>query len=735
MSDKIHPTHLDRRAVVYLRQSAPKQVREHRESTARQYAWQERAVALGWPAERVHVLDEDLGQSGTSAQWRLGFQALAEDVAHARVGAIFGLEVARLARSSADCHRLLELCGLADVLIIDEQSVFTPRDFNDRLLLGLKGTMSEAELHWMRLRLDGAKLNKARRGALYFVPASGYEWDPVTSRFRFDPDEQVQRAIHLVFERFRLDGSAYGVARYFTRHGLTLPARDVSSRQLRWGPPRQTLIRSILHNPIYAGAYVYGRSEERLGLVNGQLRRRRKRKIPQEAWPICLADHHPAYISWDEFMANQRKLEDNRTRPKTPDRRGAAREGPALLQGLGLCGRGGHRMSPHYGGDQRRPVYQCRANVGAGACWAVPARAIAHAVSQLVLEAVTPPEIELALAVVREAERQGSDIDRQWTLRLERARYEARLAERRYKAIDPDHRVVARTLEREWNDTLTALEHLEGEYHEVRRREKIEPSDEDRARILALAKDLPAVWHAPTTTHAERKTLLRLLVREVTVSPLDVPARRTRVQLLWQTGAVSDFTVPRQDRYTAQATPERTLGLIRDWYLTTQHGDGEIAAELNRRGLRTGRNALWDIEAVRRVRYNEGIYRPSPKARRPPDRRSDGLYSVHAVAARAGVKPSAIRYWARTGALEPVARQGPGHPPWFTLDPHILDRLEALAAQDTRRRAAGGEARRGPPPPRDRMPDAGSAGHAADEPPRRARQHRDTRRSWPLTTP
>ena len=274
MSDKIRPTHLDRRAVVYLRQSDPKQVREHRESTARQYALHERAVALGWPAERVQVIDEDLGQSGTSAQWRLGFQGLAEDVAHGRVGAIFGLEVARLARSSADCHRLLELCGLADVLIIDEQSVFTPRDFNDRLLLGLKGTMSEAELYWMRLRLDGAKLHKARRGELYFVPASGYAWDPGTARFRFDPDEQVQRTVQLVFERFRLDGSAYGVARSFARHGLTLPARDVPTRQLRWGPPRQTLIRSILHNPIYAGAYVYGRSEERLGLVNGQLRRR-----------------------------------------------------------------------------------------------------------------------------------------------------------------------------------------------------------------------------------------------------------------------------------------------------------------------------------------------------------------------------------------------------------------------------------------------------------------------------
>jgi len=253
-----------------------------------------------------------------------------------------------------------------------------------------------------------------------------------------------------------------------------------------------------------------------------------------------------------------------------------------------------------------------------------------------VLAAVQPPEIELALAVVREAERQGSDIDRQWRLRLERARYEAQLAERRYKAIDPDHRVVARTLEREWNDTLTALEQLEGEYHEVRRREKIELSADDRARILALAKDLPAVWHAETTTPAERKNLLRLVVHEVTVRPIEVPAHQVRVQVLWQTGAVSDFTLPRPGKYTAQATPQTTIELVRDLYLVQQHSDAEIAAELNRRGLTTGVSRAWDVPAVRRVRYAVGLYRPSSKSRRSPDRNADGLWSMHAVAARVG---------------------------------------------------------------------------------------------------
>jgi len=264
MTDKIRTTHLERRAAIYLRQSTLKQVHEHRESTARQYALRQRATELGWPAERIDVIDEDLGQSGSSASWRSGFQRLAEDVAHGRVGAIFALEVSRFARSSADWHRLLDLCGLADVLIADEQAVYTPRDYNDWLLLGLKGTMSEAEQYWMRLRLQGGKLSKARRGELFLMPPTGFQWDEAASRFRLDPDEQVQRTVRLVFERFRLDGSGCAVMRYFARNGLKLPVRDHVTQELRWVPPRHSLILAILHNPTYAGAYVFGRREERM---------------------------------------------------------------------------------------------------------------------------------------------------------------------------------------------------------------------------------------------------------------------------------------------------------------------------------------------------------------------------------------------------------------------------------------------------------------------------------------
>lgn len=678
MNEKIRSSHLERRAAVYLRQSTLKQVHHHQESTSRQYALRQRAVDLGWDESRVDVIDDDLGQSGVGTEWREGFQRLAEAVAHGHVGAIFALEVSRLSRSSADWHQLLQLCVLADVLLIDEQDVYCPRDFNDKLLLGLKGTMSDAEQYWMRLRLEGGRLHKARRGDLFMTPPSGYEWDAATRRFRFDPDEQVQRAVRLVFERFRLDGTAYGVVRYFRRVGLQLPTRD-PHRQLCWDEPRVSHVLRMLHNPVYAGTYVFGRAEERMGLVDGKLRRRHRTTFAQEAWKVCLHDHHPAYVSWEEFMVNQRTLHDHRTQLTSAVSRGAAREGRALLQGLLLCGRCGHRMHVEYRAPNRRGVYVCSPKVGVQRCWSVPAWAVDAAVAKLFLEVMTPPEIELGLAVVRETERQCGEIDRQWRLRLERARYAAQLAERRYKAVDPDNRVIARTLEREWNDRLVELEALDHEHRQVRERETLSLTAADRVRILALTKDLPAVWNSSTTTHAERKNLLRMVVQEVTLTPLEGPPRSTRIQVLWATGATNDVTVPRNDKYISQATPAAALALIGRLF-REQETDVEIAAVLHRRGLKTGHDHGWDFAAVRRVRYEYGWYRASPKARRIPNRRADGLYSVHAVAALLRVPPGVVRYWARKGVLKPVERGGPGRPHWFALDAETIERMTKVRA-------------------------------------------------------
>ncbi len=674
MSGKILAQHLERRACVYLRQSTLKQVREHRESTARQYALRQRALELGWRDDRIEVVDSDLGQSGASAEWRAGFQHVAEQVAHGKVGAIFALEVSRFARSSSDWHRLLELCSLADVVIVDEQAIYSPGDFNDRLLLGLKGTMSEAEQYWMRLRLHGGRINKAQRGEYFQLPPAGYEWDRAGGRYRLDPDEQVQRAAQLVFERFRLDRSAYAVVRYFSTNGLLLPSREFGTheRGVRWIRPRHASILKMLHNPTYAGAYVFGRSEERLGLVDGHVRRRHRKLLPMEAWKVCLRDRHPAYISWEEYLANRRQLQDNRTSVSSPQRRGAAREGSALLQGLALCGRCGHRMAVRYTAPTQRAGYVCGTG-SEGFCWTVPAKTIDMAIARLLLQALSPPEVELGLAVTREVERQGDEIDRQWQLRLDRARYEAQLAERRYKAVDPDNRVVARSLEREWEERLRDLERIELERQERRREQKLDLRDEDRARILALSKDLAAVWGARTTTHADRKNLLRMVVQEVTLSPIDIPERQTRVQLLWRTGAVSELTVARKDKYSRTATPPEAVALIRQ--LAPTHRDDAIAEELNRRELLTGATLKWSAPAVFRARQAEGIRLASPRARHVVERDAAGRYTVHGVATALGVKPALIRYWARAGVLPPTERGGPGRPHWFTLDKAALHHL------------------------------------------------------------
>jgi len=690
ISPKIRPTHLSRNAVVYLRQSTMKQVREHQESTARQYALSRRAVELGWAADAVRVIDEDLGQSGASAEGRSGFQRLAEDVSQGRVGAVLALEVSRLARSSADWHRLLDLCGWADVLIADEQGVFCPNDPNDRLLLGMKGQMSEAERYWMRLRLDGARLSKARRGELRISAPVGYVWDPAERRLRLDPDEEVQRAVRLIFERFRIDGTAGQVKAYFIEHGLALPLRQASGEVVHKRPLPGTLI-GILHSPIYAGAYVYGRREHRTTFVDGQLRRGHAFRLPMEAWKVRIPDHHAAYLTWEEFLSNQERLDGNRTLPGRPGQPGAARQGQALLQGLVLCGRCGYRMSVQQGG-RNLPRYVCAAPKQQGlstkVCWSVSARAIDSAVVALFLEAAQPPEVELSLAVTREVERQAGELERQWKLRLDRASYEARLAERRYMAVDPDNRVVARTLECDWEAKLRELESLEEAYDRARRIEKVQLSEADRAEILALASDLPRVWEAPTTTNAQRKNLLRLLVQQVALTPVEVPRRETEIRILWHTAATTELVVDRPRRVAGSPAPSDAVERIReraaqDW------SDRTIAEELNELGIVSTRGKAWSRDMVRAVRKRRGIRRPytRPRGERVPARRDDGLLSVRGVAERLGVPERKVRQWAACGSLTPA--EGGGRyrlPLWFRLDDDTERQLDALADELARQR-------------------------------------------------
>jgi len=690
---KIRPKHLRRRAIVYLRQSSLRQVVENAESTARQYALAGRAEALGWAKEAIEIIDEDLGQSGATTEARSGFRRLAEQVGKGEIGALFALEVSRFARCSADWYQLLDLCGWGDVLIVDEQGVFDPKDPNDRLLLGLKGQMSEAEKYWLKLRMHGAKLSRARRGELPLIPPTGYVWDHAAGCLVLDPDEQVVSAMRLVFERFRTEGSAHGVRSWFIRQGLKLPVRHRGVDEVRWVAPRPRTMLDVLHNPIYAGAYVYGRRETRTSLVDG-VRRTSIVALPREQWRVFLPDRHPAYLSWEQYLDNQDKLTANRATSATPAGHRAALDGAALLQGLVLCGKCGGRMHVNYADGRRRFYYRCsapiRSGTGMNACWTVAGAKIDARVAAAFLEAAQPPELELALAVSREAERQADVIDEQWRLRIERARFEARHAERRYKAVDPDNRIVARTLEAQWEEKLRELEEAEREHERARQRKKVVLSEEDRRQILDLARDLPRVWESDTTTNQQRKNLLRILVREVTLTPIDVPHRGTRIQVLWESGAVTEYRLGRARYVSGTQVDMDTEERIRDLVLQGRY-DEQIAEQLNIEERVTGKQRRWDKVAVARVRRRLKVLRPgaTPPNKPVPDQRADGLYSTRAVAKRFGVPTRTVNRWAKVGILEVADGGGHGRPSWFKLDDETVRHLEEHMAKVSKFRRRG----------------------------------------------
>lgn len=684
MSDKIRATHRQRLAAVYVRQSTMRQVFEHPESNRRQHDLHARALELGWPESSIEIIDKDLGQSSVDpARHRADFERLNEEVAQGRIGAIFALEVSRLARSSPEWQRLLDLCSIADVVLVDEQSVYHPADPSDRMTLGIKGVMSEAELSWLRQRMHGARVSKARRGDYHLPDATGYRWDRTTSRWMLDPDEEVQRTLHLLFERFRSDHSAYGVMRYFEQHGLRLPARRGDGAAVHWSKPQHHRILAILHNPTYAGAYVYGQHVRQVELRDGQVVRRTHR-VPVGQGQIVIQNHHPAYISWEEFMDNQRILADNRSAERSPEHHGAAHRGEALLQGLALCGRCGHRMRVHYGGHPPRGRYRCNSP---HFCWSVAALAIDQAVQTLFLEALRPDAIALGLAAVEEVERQQAALDRQWSLRLESTRYEAHLAERRYKAVDPEHRTVARTLEREWDLKLGELQQLEREHNEVQARDKLVLTPTDRARIAELSRDVPRLWSAETTTMAQRKAMLRTLVREVCLTPTENPNRSTRVRLLWQTGAITELVVerPRGGWHVSPAAAEKIRALVAAGTPAAQ-----IAGALNDAHLWNARGRPWTRLAVHAYCHDHGVSWPRRRgtSMAQPERRRDGTYSFRGVARHLHVSEATVRYWIERGWLTSVDGGGRGHPRWFRLDKATLAQLKRVRAAHHRPRRA-----------------------------------------------
>ncbi len=536
-SNKVTSEHLRRLAYLYVRQSTLRQVHENRESTARQYDLKRRAQVLGWATDQIIVIDEDLGLSGATAVHRNGFQHLVAEVGLGRVGVVMGLEVSRLARSSTDWHRLLEICALADTLILDEDGIYDPSHFNDRLLLGLKGTMSEAELHLLRARLIGGQLNKARRGELWMKPPIGFAYDS-SGRVVFDPDQQVQRAVRLLFETFRQTGSAMRVVRHFKTEGLLWPRRitfGVRAGEVLFGPLEHSRVLGILHNPRYTGAFVYGRTRQRKVVVGEQVRYRR---LKREEWSVFLPNMHPGYISWEEFESNQAKLLANANGYGEDRRRSPPREGAALLQGLVICGVCGLRMTVRYHIDHGHPIpdYMCQRRgiqTAEPACQRLSGAQIDQAIAELVLKAVNPASLEVALEVFEELRARQAEVDRLRRAQVERAREEAELAQRQYLLARPENRLVVDNLERQWNEKLVILAQAEEEYARLSRSRPSALTDADRDRIHARASDLPRVWNDPRTPARDRKRMLRLLIENVTL----VKRQNIQIHIRWKGGA------------------------------------------------------------------------------------------------------------------------------------------------------------------------------------------------------
>jgi DNA invertase Pin-like site-specific DNA recombinase len=687
---KLRNAHLTRPALVYVRQSTLMQVRDNTASTARQYQLAQRAHNLGWPEHLVVVIDQDQGRSGASSASRDGFEYLIAEVGLGRAGAVLCLEASRLARSSSDWYRLIEICALTDTLVIDEDGVYDPGQYNDRLLLGFRGTMSEAELHWLHCRLVGGKLEKAQHGTLRWRLPVGLIYDGA-GQIVLDPDEEIQHAVRQVFAVFATSQSALAVVKHFAEHGLQFPERlwqRVRKGEVVWRPLRHARVLSILHNPFYAGAYVYGRTKTRQRPLPGEARRVKgyTRRVNRDAWLTLLHDHQPGYISWTQFRCNLAQLEENQT--WHPDQhRGAVREGGALLQGLVACGVCGRRMTVRYMPDGVRPIYVCtqlHKDFAGKTCQFMRGDGIDAAVAQLLLAAIEPAQLTIALEAIEHLEAQARAIEHQWQLRLERARYEADRARRRYQEVEPEHRLVARTLERDWNEKLSVLDQLERDYAAMRPAASRHVSEAERQGILDLVHDLPAVWHADTTTHAERKHVVRLLIKDVMLTKRETTIR---IDVRWQTHACSTLEVPRPKpayviRRTAPAVVERMRQLARE------HTDIEIAERLNAEGYRGGQGGAFTPSKVDWLRYAYGIKSGCPlgPAACPTGQRGDGRYSARAAAALLNVSVYTIADWCKAGTLDGV-QVAPRGPWWITLTPEVISALRKPVRQYKPRRA------------------------------------------------
>lgn len=643
-TQKITKNHLKRNAYLYVRQSTMKQVFEHQESTKRQYALRQQAKSLGWPLDSIIVIDDDLGQSGASSEGREGFQRLVAETGMGKAGIVMGLEVSRLARNNADWHRLLEICALTKTLILDEDGLYDPCEFNDRLLLGMKGAMSEAELHMIRMRLQGGRLNKASRGALKTPLPTGYVYDS-DGHTIVDPDKQVQARVRLVFELYRRLDTAGAVVKHFHDEKILFPHRSHSKAnkgELIWGPLRPHQLFYILHNPRYAGAYAYGRQIR----VKHLHRKDQRIKRPLEEWHILIPNTHEAYISWAEYEANQHRLEQCRpadcndvTRPP--------REGHALLQGIALCGICGRRMSVHYhkrSGGCLTPGYICvcnRAGFKTGSCQYITGDKVDIAIGELLMEVVTPMSLEVALNVQQELIRRFEQTDMIRRQQVERAQYEASLARRRYMQVDPDNRLVADSLENEWNMKLNELHEATKEYERLRQEDLLVLNEQKKKEILDLARDFPRLWKSPRVSNRERKQMVRLLIEDVTL----VKSQEVKIHVRFKGGATRTLSVPRaKPPWELNKIKPEIVDLIDE--MLDRHNPAEIAAILNKQGFKSGTGISFTGRIVYRIQRRYGFRTRRERLR------EKGLLTRKEIAKILGVANETVTAWRRQGRLK-----------------------------------------------------------------------------------
>jgi DNA invertase Pin-like site-specific DNA recombinase len=679
-NSKITDLHLLKKAYVYIRQSTLGQVLHHQESTTRQYALRDKALTLGWNESQIRVLDRDLGQSGSQSHKREDFRTLLADVSLGEVGAVLALEASRLARSNTDWHRLIELCSLTGTLLLDEDGCYDPGDFNDALLLGLKGTMSAAELHFLRGRLQGGKRNKAERGELRFPVPVGLSWHD-NGQIVLDSDAEVQGAVRLIFRFFRETGSACGVAHRFAQQGLKFPKRAYGGAwngKLIWGHLSDSRVLSILKNPAYAGVYVFGRFRcVRQILQDGEIRQRVKR-VTRDSWLVEVQNHHEGYLTWEEYLENQDRLQRNLTQRSETALGGSAREGLALLHGLLICGNCGRRLTVRYRGNGGiYPVYECnwlkRQGRAKRSCLTLQCPVLDQALAIRVLEVLNAQNLELALASHDELEKRDESVTRQWRMRLERSQYEADLAQRRYEEVDPTNRLVAATLERRWNEALQRVDEIRQQMAEFQCRKTRTFTCAQRQQTLTLATNFPRVWNAHSTSAKDRKRMLRLLSEDITVKRGDEP-RQALLHVRWSGGACEDLPVQLPAKVADRLRyPAEIVEQVR--CLAIECHDAEIAARLTDAGRLSSHGKPFTASMIAWIRYKHGV--PAPNRRRPEE------LTVQQVAKRFSVSHHVVYYWIDRGIIQ-ARQERRNQPYWITLTQEQEIRLDRWAQNSKR---------------------------------------------------